>query len=320
VPVGIAVGLLSGCGSRQSTLSPESHAAREIATLWWIMLIGSVVVFGVVLLLIVLALLRRRAASTTDDRRAVGLVFAGGITAPILVLSLLFVLVLRTLPATSAPKPGRTRLTVEVVGKQWFWEVRYPGTNAVTANEIHIPAGTPVLLRVRSADVIHSFWVPRLNRKIDVVPGKVNEIELRADKPGSYRGQCAEFCGLQHANMAFLVYAERPDAFRRWLAREARPRVAPAATQSERGERVFLTACAGCHAIRGTPATGELGPDLTHLASRTTLAAVTIPNSKGYLGAWVLDPQHVKPGNKMPALRLADDDFAALLVYLESLR
>ena len=312
--------LVAGCGSRQSTLSPESRASREIATLWWVMLVGSVVVFGVVLLLIVIAVLRRRAESAGDDRRAEGLVLAGGIVAPIVVLSLLFVLILRALPATSAPKRGHTRLTVEVVGKQWFWEVRYPGTPAVTANEIHIPARTPVLLRVQSADVIHSFWVPRLNRKIDVIPGKVNQIELRADAPGIYRGQCAEFCGLQHANMAFLVYADRPDAFRRWLARQAKPRIAPTGAAAQRGEQVFLSTCAGCHTIRGTAADGTLGPDLTHLASRSTLAAVTIPNSTGRLAEWVFDPQHVKPGNKMPALRLSGPDFQALLAYLGGLK
>jgi cytochrome c oxidase subunit II len=291
-----------------------------MAELWWIMLVGSVVVFGVVVMLIAIGVLERRAAPSTDDRRARGLVLVGGIAAPIVVLSALFALVLRTLPATSAPQAGRTRLTVEVVGKQWFWEARYPGADAVTANEIHIPARTSVLLRVRTADVIHSFWLPRLNRKIDLIPGKLNEIELRADEPGVYRGQCAEFCGLQHANMAFLVYADRPEAFRRWLARQAAPRAAPSTPAQNHGERVFLEkACAGCHTIRGTPADGQLGPDLTHLASRSTLASVTIPNTKGDLAAWVLDPQHVKPGNKMPGIDLSGRDLDALLAYLESL-
>jgi cytochrome c oxidase subunit 2 len=164
--------------------------------------------------------------------------------------------------------------------------------------------------------VIHSFWVPELNRKIDLIPGRTNAILLRADRPGVYRGQCAEFCGLQHANMAFQVFADPPGRFRRWLAAQARP-----ATAHGNGERAFLgVGCAACHTIRGTPADGDVGPDLTHVASRTTLAAVTIPNNRGTLAAWIADPQHVKPGNKMPALDLKGPELQALRAYLETLR
>ncbi len=312
--------LLTSCESEQSTLRPGSDAADEITTLWWIMLAGAVVVFGVVLVLVLAAILRRRRSGEGGDGRARTWIALGGIVAPIVVLSALFVLVLRTLPATSAGAAADAELTVEVVGKQWFWEARYPGTDAVTANEIHIPAGVPVRLVGTTADVVHSFWVPRLNRKIDLIPGKRNEILLEADEPGVYRGQCAEFCGLQHAHMAFLVIAEPEGDFRRWLDHEAQPRSEPATAQAREGEEVFASAaCAGCHTIRGTDADGDLGPDLTHVAARGTLAAVTIPNRLPYLSEWIADPQHVKPGNKMPALGLSGSELGALVAYVRGL-
>jgi cytochrome c oxidase subunit 2 len=173
----------------------------------------------------------------------------------------------------------------------------------------------------RTADVIHSFWVPELNRKIDMIPGHPNRILLYADQAGTYRGQCAEFCGLQHAHMALEVVAEPAARFRAWLRAQSAPAATPRSPAQRAGERVFLTnQCASCHTIRGTPARGQVGPDLTHLASRTTLAALTIPNRPGYLAGWVLDPQHVKPGAEMPGLNLSGPDFQALLAYLESLR
>jgi cytochrome c oxidase subunit 2 len=307
---------LAGCGSnRQSTLTPHSKAAGEIATLWWVMFAGAWIVFAVVVMLLAVAVLRRRSAGRGDDRRSLRLIFGGGVIAPVIVLSALFGFALRTLPATSAPK-GRAALTVLVIGHQWFWEVRYPGTDAVTANEIHIPARTSVRLEVRTADVIHSFWVPELNRKIDLIPGRTNAILLRADRPGVYRGQCAEFCGLQHANMAFEVVADPPARFRSWLDREGRP----AAARGD-GESAFAgVGCAACHTIRGTGADGDVGPDLTHVASRTTLAAGTIPNTRGTLAAWIADPQHIKPGNKMPRLDLSGPEVRAVVAYLDSLK
>jgi cytochrome c oxidase subunit 2 len=200
------------------------------------------------------------------------------------------------------------------VGKQWFWAVRYPEQHITTANEIHVPVGVPVEVVAVTDDVIHSFWVPRLNRKIDMIPGRRNRLRIEADRAGVYRGQCAEFCGLQHANMAFYVIAQSRRDFERWVEREQQTpqRGAP-------GERVFVdTGCGGCHTIRGV-SNGTIGPDLTHVGSRTTLAAGTIPNRKGYLGGWILDPQHVKPGNKMPGLPLSGRDLQELLDYLESL-
>jgi cytochrome c oxidase subunit 2 len=208
-----------------------------------------------------------------------------------------------------------------VIGHQWFWEIRYPGTAAVTANELHIPVRTRVNLVAETADVIHSFWVPELNRKIDMVPGHPNRILLYADKPGAYRGQCGEFCGLQHTHMGVEVVAQPPAQFAAWLRAQAAPARRAQAPLAARGEAVFTrAACASCHQIRGTRARGGIGPDLTHVGGRMTLAAGTIPNRKGFLAGWILDPQHVKPGNKMPGLPLRGRDLQRLLDYLESLR
>jgi cytochrome c oxidase subunit II len=305
----------TGCGSnRQSTLEPHSTASSEIATLWWSMMIGAWVVFGVVVMLLVVAFVRRRGGPPRDDSRAKRLILIAGGIAPVVVLSVLFAFAIRTLPATSAPK-GKAALTVEVIGHQWWWEVRYPGTSAVTANELHIPVRTAVRLEVRTADVIHSFWVPELNRKIDMIPGRTNAILLRADRAGAYRGQCAEFCGLQHANMAFWVFAEPRSRFDAWLARQSRP--APGGGD---GEAAFVgVGCGACHTIRGTPAHGDTGPDLTHVASRSSLAALTIPNTKSSLAAWIADPQHVKPGSHMPDLDLRSAEVQAVVDYLETL-
>ena len=245
-----------------------------------------------------------------------------GVAVPIVVLSALFWYAdLRTIDATAAPAPGSAQLRVEVTGRQWFWDVRYPGTQAVTANEIHIPAGVNVEVTAKSADVIHSFWVPKLNRKIDMIPGHPNRILLHADEPGIYRGRCSEFCGLQHANMQFFVVAQPPAEFQSWLSAAGAAAPAPTTSAAAHGELVFLRrACAGCHTIRGTTAAGTLGPDLTHVASRLTLAAGTLNNTRGDLAGWVADPQHAKPGNRMPRLVLPDRDFNDLIAYLEMLR
>ena len=316
----------AGCGGDQSVLDPRSEASRHIATLWWWMLAIAAVVFGGALALLTIGWLRRRTAGFpllgSHERVANGLVVVFGIVIPLTVNVAVFVVAnFIVAQATDAPDPATTPLTVEVTGRQWFWEVRYPASGAVTANELHIPAGTRVNVVARSDDVIHSFWVPQLNRKIDMIPGRTNRVLLESDRVGRYRGQCAEFCGAQHAHMAFSVSVDPPRRFRRWLAQQARDRRPPTTAQQRRGERVVLEAgCASCHAIRGTAARGQVGPDLTHVAGRSTLAALTIPNTPTALAQWVRDPQHVKPGNRMPSLELTDREIAAVVAYLESLR
>lgn len=317
--------LLAGCGGAQSTLDPHSHAARDISTLWWWMLAAACVVLFGALFLIGLGWLSRRREGfpfLRSEGRARSLVVTFGIVVPLASVIVVFVVAnFSVAKQTDAPAPSSTQLTIHVIGKQWFWVVRYPGTTAVTANEIHIPARTRVNVVAQTADVIHSLWVPELNRKIDMIPGRQNRVLLYADKPGVYRGQCAEFCGLEHAHMGMYVVADPPATFHAWLANMARTRQVPTTAATKHGEQVFLSSqCASCHQIRGTAARGQVGPDLTHLQTRMSLAALTIPNRKGYLAGWVLDPQHTKPGNKMPGLDIRGRSFQDLLAYLESLR
>jgi cytochrome c oxidase subunit 2 len=321
----LAVLLLAGCGGKQDTLHPASKQEHAISQLWWVMLTGATIGFAVIAFLLLLGWLRRNRPNLPfglGERAAGGIVVSLGIVVPIVVLSLLFVWSdVYLIKKTEAPRASSTSLTIEVIGHQWFWEIRYPGMRAVTANELHIPVDTRVNVIGTTADVIHSFWVPELNRKIDLIPGRRNRLLLDADHTGVYRGQCAEFCGLQHAHMAMLVFVQSRRAFRAWLRNMARPARSPRSFEERRGRKLFLgEACSGCHEIRGTDARGQIGPDLTHLATRTSLAAGTIANSQAVLGRWIRDPQHFKPGNKMPSLQLRESDFRALVAYLESLR
>ena len=205
-----------------------------------------------------------------------------------------------------------------MTGHQWWWEVNYENPVAsrsfTTANEIHIPVGQPVVLKLTSQDVIHSFWVPNLHGKKDLIPGHASMTWLQADKPGTFRGQCAEFCGHQHAHMAFTVVAEPPEQFYAWYDGQTRPAVQPAGESQQRGRQVFLSsACVMCHTIQGTPAGATVGPNLTHVAG-------TLANNRGNLGGWVADSQEIKPGNHMPPNILRAEDLQSLLDYLESLK
>jgi cytochrome c oxidase subunit 2 len=316
----------AGCGGAQSALDPAGPQARTIASLTW----GFFAVCGVVYLitigLLAWALWRRRDAGddTPETAARLGRLVAGAVLVSI---ATLVVLVVTSVSAgrglTSPSGPGA--VTVDVIGHQWWWEFRYhdeQANEAVNApNELHIPVGVPVVIRAMSRDVIHSFWAPRLNGKRDLFPGFVTHTWMQADEPGTYRGQCAEFCGHQHAKMAFLVVAEPMDRFQRWLQQQRRGATQPSGESQQRGHDVFMRgSCVLCHTIRGTPAGSRVGPDLTHLASRQMLAAGTLPMTRDHLRGWVSDPQAVKPGVRMPPNPLSDNDLQALLAYLETLR
>jgi cytochrome c oxidase subunit 2 len=309
---------LSGCGGNQNTLDPASHPEHEISTVFWVVLAASVIGFGVVVWLLFLGWWRRTQANLpggVGENGATRLLIAVGVALPIALLTALFVWSdLFVMRSTAAPASGSTAMTIRVIGHDWWWEVRYDGSRAVTANEIHIPTHTRVDVVGTTGDVIHSFWVPELNRKIDLIPGRENHVLLESDRAGTFRGQCSEFCGLQHAHMAVLVIAQPRAAFDRWLAAEARDATRQPPDAFARGS------CADCHAVRGSSAHGDVGPDLTHVASRTTLAALTIPNTPENLARWIREPQHVKPGAKMPDLHLSDADWRALTTYLRTLR
>jgi cytochrome c oxidase subunit 2 len=331
VALGAALAAAACARDGPSVMEPAGPNAGRINVLWWVMLVAGTVVLVIVLALLAVALRRRPADAPARprpepaaERRLTRMVVIGGAVAPAAILAALFLLTLSTLGALAAP--GRAdELVVEVTGKQFWWEVRYAGgaphERFETANEIHIPVGQRVRLRLRASDVIHSLWVPALAGKMDLIPGRATEMWIQADRPGVFRGQCAEFCGVQHANMGLLVVARPPDDFARWAAAQRRPAAEPPDDAARRGRERFLDAgCALCHAIRGTPAGGDLGPGLTHVGARRTLAANTIPNTRGHLGGWIADPQGVKPGSRMPAVPLRPQEFHQIVRYLETLR
>jgi cytochrome c oxidase subunit II len=312
-----------------TTLNPASPQARLVDRLGDSMSITAGAVFLLVVAALLWAVFRRRDHGTEsvdetkwDRPMRTVVLLATGVTIAILFGFLIFdVSVGRTITTS----PGKKALQIRVTGHQWWWEVQYrdslPKNWVTTANEIHIPVGHPVVFELRSYDVIHSFWPPNLSPKKDQIPGDENSLWFQADSAGVYRGMCAEFCGHQHAKMAFLVIAEPPDHFGDWLARQRDTARTPADSLARRGRDVFLaSSCVMCHAISGTPAASRIGPDLTHLASRQTLAAGTLPNTRANLAGWIVDPQVIKPGAKMPPNQLNGSDLVALVAYLETLK
>jgi cytochrome c oxidase subunit 2 len=264
-------------------------------------------------------------APSEEGERRKGRVVVAATVATVLILFVFLVdsfLVGRGLTAELAHKQG---VSIEITGHQWWWEVRYMNVDASsifsTANEIHIPVGVPVTFTLKANDVIHSFWVPNLSGKKDLIPGKVSTIWLQADQSGVYRGQCAEYCGHQHAHMALWVIAEPVEQFNAWHRNQIQSAVAPADQVQQRGQQIFLSStCVMCHAVNGTPANSNIGPNLTHVATRATIAAATLPNDRVHLAQWISDSQQFKPGNRMPANSLAPDDLQSLVTYLQSLK
>lgn len=306
---------------------PASEPASQLATLgWWLIVVGTIVFF--IVLFMLLAPLRGR--RHTIDRADVGpphnegLILIAGALVPAIILVGVYVGTMQTLSATAAPHT-RPKYTIEVTGHQWWWELHYvsadsPGT-FTTANELHIPVGQPVALRVSSADVAHSFWVPQLQGKIDAIPGQTNSFWIRADKAGTFRGACAEYCGMQHAHMAIIVVAEPMDQFEKWMAVQREGAPAPSDSLIAQGRTVFEgSPCVLCHTVRGTTAGGRMGPDLTHIATRQTLGAGAVDNTPGALAGWIANAQAFKPGSDMPQIQLEGTKMTALLAYLESLR
>jgi cytochrome c oxidase subunit II len=322
--------LLAGCGGYQDTLNPHSHQAGDIANLFWVMMAVAFGGLALVTGLLVFAWIRRNRrgiGGDTDDphpgeKPGWFVVVGMGVVFPLTVIVALFIVSdWAIIKVTQAPAVSSTEMTVRAIGHEWYWAFRYPGTKAVTADEMHIPVGTRVNLVATTADVIHSFWVPELNRKIDTIPGQLNRILLQTNRAAVYRGQCAEYCGLQHAHMGMLVFVQPKAEFQAWLRRQSAPAKPPATELARQGEKIFLNgACSSCHAIRGTSAKGYVGPDLTHLASRTMLAGLTIPNTPDYLARWITDSQHFKPGNQMPNFPLPQAQVRALVAYLDTLK
>lgn len=311
----------SGCSGVQSALDPAGGDALRLYWLTIVMTVGGTIIFlGVTALLLYAIFASPEHRAWLGTRRTI---VYGGLVFPITTLSLLLPYGLIVMRDTDVAVPGA--LAVEVVGEQYWWRVRYPAEGSLaefsTANELVVPVGRPISVSVTAADVIHSFWIPNFGGKIDMIPGRINRLNFTAERAGIYRGVCAEFCGDQHARMAFDVVALEPAAFTAWRTAQARPAQRPGIPFLERGRELFRSGgCRSCHAVRGTEANGRLGPDLTHVGSRRTIGAGQFPNNVGTLAGWIANIQHIKPGARMPSYgSLTGEDLRALAGYLESL-
>ncbi|MEN3291762.1 MAG: cytochrome c oxidase subunit [Burkholderiales bacterium] len=317
----------------QSALHPAGVQASHILDLWRLTLAICTFVFAAVLAAFLYAIWRapRSGAGTPPDLssliRPEPVLRRNVIRAVALSTALLLLLIVADFftDRALAKMPLQDALHIELTGHQWWWEARYgdpqPSRMFTTANEFHIPVGKPVIITLKSSDVIHTFWVPNLHGKKDMIPGRTSTIQLRADKPGVYRGQCAEFCGFEHALMAFNVIADTAEQYEAWAEQQRQPAPEPADELQKHGRQVFLTTtCVMCHTIQGTTANATFGPDLTHIASRQTLAAGSLPNTAQHLAGWIVDPQKFKPGANMPANPLPPDDMQALLAYMGALK
>jgi len=315
--------ILGGCAwdTPQTSLVPRSDLTRAIQGVYgiiaWVALVIGVLVLG----LIAWILVRFRQQPGTPMPRQVrghSTLEIAWTVAPAVVLLIIAVPTIQVIFRTQAPASPNA-LEIEVVGKQWWWEYRYPSLGVVTANELHVPAGRPVALKLVGWDVIHSFWVPQVAAKRDVIPGRLNHIVFTADTPGTYWGQCAEFCGTAHANMMLRVMVDAPENFDRWVKAQLAPPPEPSGLAAEGKALYAASACVGCHTIQGLSA-GTLGPNLSHFGSRTTLAAGMLPIGPEALAAWLIDPQAVKPGAKMPKLGLSAEQARAVAAYLLTLK
>jgi cytochrome c oxidase subunit II len=328
---GTSLLLLTGCSGAQSALDTHGPAARQIADIWWPMLVAGTVVYLVVAALVAYLLIRRRPnveprpdpGSSRSARSARRWIVVGGVALPAVVLVPLFIASMST--TRELMHAAHADITVQVTGRLWWWQIRYKGAEAaddvIAANELHVPVGRRVRIELTTADVIHSLWIPSLQGKTDLVPGRVNVMWVEADRAGVLRAQCAEYCGLQHTRMAMPVIAQPQREFEKWLSNERSRASVPTDSTALVGSTVFLSAgCGTCHTIRGTSAGGIRGPDLTHFASRRTIAAGTLTNVRGNIAGWIADPQHIKPGSKMPRVPLDPAQLIAVVKYLETLR
>lgn len=313
---------LPGIVAATAVLGGHGSESTRIGGVWWIMFGLSAAVYAVVAGFILLAVVRGRhgEAQPPDARKDERFIWLGGLLMPVLVLGVLAVVTVTSTRDLRPEDPGAVH--IEVTGKRWWWDVHYPDDDVASANEVHVPVGRPVDLVLTSTDVIHSFWVPELAGKVDMVPGQVNHLRFTPTKAGIYRGECAEFCDVGHANMAFVVVAETPEDFARWLARGASSSGStPQAELAARGEVVFLReSCGGCHTAKGTTARGRRGPELSDFGSRRTIAAATLPNTPENLMDWLRNPDSIKPGVLMPpSPQIPEEELRALVAYLEGL-
>lgn len=325
--------LLSGCQYVQSTLQPQGPAANRIAHMQWLMIILFLIVTAIMWVLIAWAVAKRRGTlaehAPVDIGGGQGWIVIGGMLIPMIILFFLFVVgmkLLASFPIHQASSQVGLKPEILVVGHQWWWEVHYlndqPDQQVTTADEIHIPINRPVTIELESRDVIHSFWVPALHGKVDMVPGHPNFIRIEANHIGLYKGQCSTYCGAEHARMKLVVVAQAPDEYQAWLAQQRKPGAEPKTAEAELGKKTFLAGpCILCHQVRGTIAGGRVAPDLTHIGSRKFIAGNSYPNNNAYLEAWITHAQSLKPEAGMPNLTQFDGkQLQALTAYLRQLQ
>lgn len=312
--------ILGGCDGVQSVLAPEGAEAERVWLLFWILTVGGTVIMMAVIVLTAFAIVRRPAWIGSE-----ALIVGGGLVFPVVVLSALLAYGLMLMNAAAGPAGEGAPLRLSVRGEQWWWRITYltdDGKRIESANEIRIPVGRPVRIELTTADVIHSLWIPKLAGKLDMIPGRTTVLNLTANEPGVSRGQCAEYCGGAHALMSLYVVASPPEVFAAWLEQQAtaaRDDPHPAAVA---GRMLFVShGCGGCHTVRGTAAAGTIGPDLTHVGSRMSLAAAALPNDEVSIARWIADNQHIKPANRMPPFRIfSEAELASLSRYLSGLK
>jgi cytochrome c oxidase subunit II len=328
----LAMWACGGQQTQQTMMRPAGPMSSRVESLWWFIFVIAVIVFVIVWVFLTGAAAKRRVHEQLPpdihpdplrEQRYVRRI----IVATALSILILFAILGHTVVTGKYmySLESKNPVSIQVFGHQWWWEVQYPNPDAslwvTTANEIHIPVGVPIVLQTGSKDVIHSFWAPNIQGKRDLIPGHSSAIWFQVDKEGTYRGQCAEFCGQQHAHMAFYIVAESKQKFQAWLDQQRKPAPDPANPTIAHGRDVFEKGtCIMCHTIRGTNAGSRVGPDLTHLASRISIGAGTLPNNPGSLGGWISDPQAIKPGVRMPPNPLPSQDLQALLAYLQTLK
>lgn len=324
----------AACGGPQNSLDSAGPQSGRIESLWWLFFWVTAAVYVIVMAVLAVTIFRRKKA---DEKTApeilpdpvrenrVGKIIKGAVGISVIILFALMILSFRTGRAVTSLSHAPSPIEIQITGNQWWWDVEYrdpvPSMNIRTANELHLPVGRPVKLTLKSNDVIHSFWLPNMHGKMDLIPGYTSTFFFRPDEIGTYFGQCAEFCGYQHAKMRFAVTIESQEDYERWAAAQRTIPPPPTDSTAQRGQQIFLqSVCTQCHAVAGTTASARVGPDLTHVASRHFIAAASMRNAHDNLKAWIKDPQGIKPGVRMPMNTFTEEDLNALVTYLENLK
>jgi cytochrome c oxidase subunit II len=327
--------LFASCRGPQSAVDPAGIQSERLGDLWWVFFYICLVVYLSVMAVLLAALFRRKKVGSFSEpdvspdpvrEKRAGNIVKGAVAVTLITLFVLMAVSFRTGRAINSLSAADGPLTIKIKGQQWWWSVEYtdeltPSNNVRGANELHIPTGRPIKLELESNDVIHSFWLPNMHGKKDLIPNYPTVFYFQADNPGTYWGQCAEFCGYQHAKMRFVVTAESPEEFNTWLNSQRQIPPPPSTESQKRGQQIFLTSvCTQCHTVRGTSAAATVGPDLTHVASKSYIGAASLENTRDNLARWITDPQKIKPGIKMPMNYYTDEDLSALVDYLETLK